>query len=251
VLCKNVPYHTRSDVGSLALPVTSTKFEMWISVCNNVQPSVGHRACLMSTVRRLFECVPHFLDIAVSTAWIRPGLQAISQLNYVFYVCKVCLPLLSFVPMSILVPFVILLRRVIFPVSQRPFWPLCIVQNLKPWLLPSFFAPFITTAIHPCLTSSSKICKSLAPTSNAVLLLNSLFSAAVSRISNVFQISASYIFALLCCTKLLYASCQNGTGRLAIACRSLSALRMLISERTNNWPSSNRQAVVLYSQWWV
>jgi hypothetical protein len=95
--------------------------------------NVGHRACCMSTVRRLFECAPHFLDIAISTAWIRPGLQAISQRNFVVYICKVSVvSLLSFVAMSIFLPFVIPLRPVIFPVSQRPFWRLCIVQNLKP-----------------------------------------------------------------------------------------------------------------------
>lgn len=144
---------------------------------------------------RLFECVPRFLDIAVWSAWIRPDFQAISQPNFVFYVCKVSVvPVLSFVPMSIFVPFVIPLRLVIFPVSRRPFWRLCIVQNLKPWLLPSFFVPSIKIAFQPCLTSSSKICKWLCSTSSALLLLNSVFSDAVLRISNAFQISASYNF---------------------------------------------------------
>jgi hypothetical protein len=75
-----------------------------------------------------------------------------------FFICKVSVvPVLSFVPLSIFVPFVIPLRPVIFPVSQRPFRRLCTVPNLKPWLLPSLFAALINTAFQPHLTNCSKI----------------------------------------------------------------------------------------------
>jgi hypothetical protein len=49
------------------------------------------------------------------------------------------------------------------------------------------------------------MCKLLCSASIALLLLNSVFSAEVFRISNVFSISASYNFrvTLLHCTKLL------------------------------------------------
>jgi hypothetical protein len=51
------------------------------------------------------------------------GLPCKQYLNVtVFYVRKVpVVPVLSFVPMSIVMPFVVPLRPVIFPVSQRPF----------------------------------------------------------------------------------------------------------------------------------
>jgi len=86
VLCKNVPYHTRGDLGSLDLPITSTKYEIWIPVYKNVQPNAVFGALLnrMSTVRRLFECVPDFFISLFQLHELGPACKQYLNLTFSF-----------------------------------------------------------------------------------------------------------------------------------------------------------------------
>jgi hypothetical protein len=56
--------------GEGLLHLVGDLFEFNLDFClrkHAAKRNVGHRVYSMFTVRRLFECIPHFLDIAVST----------------------------------------------------------------------------------------------------------------------------------------------------------------------------------------